>query len=644
MTTPFRRFLPLLAGYWGLRVFLLITDFDQYAFPAYEMAPVGIIGALVESGWRGVPLYHFFDNCGGHLLWGLLVAPLFKVFGSSYMALKILPLLLGGLDLWLIWDLARRGFGQFAATVASLAFIFAPPTLLVYSMLAKGNHFEGLTLQLLATWFWLRGAEGGHHRFRFWSIAAFCAGFSIFAYSGSAIWVSLLLVAHLATRGLPSLRQTLVGAASFFLGLTPLLLLNQQTGRLQSFVGHNLSSHSYINRLVDLGHNVLLAAPGFRLASEGADLWLGALWWGAYIVAWVALVRGALWALRERERKGMGRNQLGLLIPLLTYLPAFALAYCFSDFRFRAHEGEMPVGQYRYLVPHLAFACLLFGACAGWLRSRPGKLLGLRAILLVPIALGVMSALLMVNLGSSALGAGWHYPAFDKADIARFLLRDGDFEPATYEFAWDFERLRAELDEYEPLEQQRIAFGLGRDMLKGQSLNSEQVVFDMEIILKELPEELRPAAARGVGAELSQGKRYRPAFKKHLLDVLKSHPEHAGYLAMGLSSFTRGGLSRDTLVDFSRASRPQPSIPYKLRAAWREGQGEFCGTLLARGFDGETRLVKKFLPSIPTLNHDDFWRGVESAWIAAGSDAHEFAELRKQLESDAASLASTPTR
>jgi hypothetical protein len=642
MTPPFRRFLFLLAGYWGLRIALLVTDFDQYAFPTYEMSPVGIIGVLAADGWHGISLANFFDNCGGHLLWGLATAPVFKVFGASYMALKVLPLLLGALDLWLIWDLSNRLFGKVAATVASLTFILAPPTLLIYSMLAKGNHFEGLTLQLLTTWFWVRGCENDKRRFLLWVLGALCAGLSIFAYSGSVIWVALLLLAHLVTRGLPNSREALAGGLGFAAGLTPLLWVNLQTGRLQNFVDRNLSSQPYVNRLIDLGHNHLLPGPGFQQASESGAQWLGFLWWLAYAVAWCVVSLFVVHVFRNAKRGSADRTKLGLLLPLLLYFPTFVLAYCSTDFRFRAHAGEMVVGEYRYLVPHLTFACLMFGASAQWALNYQGKIRRGYAVSLSPIVLGVLSILLMANFGRTELGAGLKYPAYDKADLARFLLRDGEFDSVSGEFAWDLERVRRELDEYHSTDQERIAFGLGREMLKVQGLHGEGRVLDLGRILLELPEELRPHAARGVGAAISQDKRYRAVLRKHLLDARTHHPEHAPSVAMGLSSFSRGALSRDTHIDFNRMDRPQRSIPYPLRAGWREGQGEFCGRLLATGFTEETRLVREFLPGVPQQNLADFWRGAERAWLSNGKQKSALDELRDQWRLDAAPLAGTP--
>ena len=127
--------------YLGLRALVLWSAFDAVAIPAYELNPMGNIGHLTLGGWYGAPPTKFYDNCGGHLVTGFLAAPAFALFGESYLALKLVPVLLGLGSLILVWAICERSFGRSAAVVATLLFAVGPPTLFKYSMLAKGNHF-----------------------------------------------------------------------------------------------------------------------------------------------------------------------------------------------------------------------------------------------------------------------------------------------------------------------------------------------------------------------------------------------------------------------------------------------------------------------------------------------------------------------
>lgn len=111
---------------------------------------MGNLAALLSQSAADVPLWVHFDNAGGQQLTAVLAAPLMAVSGTSYRGLKLVPLLLGLGCLLLIWRIMRREFGLAAALVAALLFALSPPTLVKYSLLASGNHFENLIFWLLA--------------------------------------------------------------------------------------------------------------------------------------------------------------------------------------------------------------------------------------------------------------------------------------------------------------------------------------------------------------------------------------------------------------------------------------------------------------------------------------------------------------
>ncbi len=124
------------ALYLGFRGLVLHTNFDAVAVPVFEVPVQGNLAALLAAGERGAPLASYYDNCGGHILTGLLAAPLYALLGPSYLALKLVPLLLGLATLLLVWRVLARHYDRDAAGAFALLFAIGPPTLLKYSLLA----------------------------------------------------------------------------------------------------------------------------------------------------------------------------------------------------------------------------------------------------------------------------------------------------------------------------------------------------------------------------------------------------------------------------------------------------------------------------------------------------------------------------
>src|SRR6187402_734948 len=108
-------------AYVVLRALIVATSFESISLPMYELYPMG---TMAELALRGIdfPLRYFYDNAAGQILMGFLTVPVFAVFGSSYLALKLLPALLGLATLVVVWMLLSRHWSRRAANAAALLF------------------------------------------------------------------------------------------------------------------------------------------------------------------------------------------------------------------------------------------------------------------------------------------------------------------------------------------------------------------------------------------------------------------------------------------------------------------------------------------------------------------------------------------
>ncbi|MBM3985741.1 MAG: hypothetical protein FJ296_08670, partial [Planctomycetes bacterium] len=176
--------------YLGFRAAILLHAFDGVALPMYELHNMGSLARLLSLGASHPPLGMHFDNAGGQQLVALLAAPLYALLGPSYLVLKLVPLLLGLLALLLLWRFVRREFGLVAACVASVLYALGPPTLVKYSLLASGNHFENVVFVLAL----LELAADGHRHDRgrlHVAAQGALAGLALSVYPGAVVPVGL---------------------------------------------------------------------------------------------------------------------------------------------------------------------------------------------------------------------------------------------------------------------------------------------------------------------------------------------------------------------------------------------------------------------------------------------------------------------
>jgi hypothetical protein len=186
--------------YLVLRGMLLGSRFEELCLPAYELTMLGNIAHSAASGWNAPQLAQYYDNCGGHLVCGLLAAPLYALLGHSYLTLKMVPLLFGLCTMGVLWAIVAPRAGRQAAALTVFSFALGPPLLARLSVIALGNHFEGLLPLGVTYLLWLRWVEheGDARRGILFGL---CAGFAVFFYFGALRWLVLLAAGHLYLRG-----------------------------------------------------------------------------------------------------------------------------------------------------------------------------------------------------------------------------------------------------------------------------------------------------------------------------------------------------------------------------------------------------------------------------------------------------------
>jgi hypothetical protein len=110
-----------------------------------------------EAVW-GLMVRYLLDGEVAAFFWGqgyggtqevFLTAPLFAVFGTSTLAMRLVPLVLTAVAALLVWRIGRRTIGEPAASVAAVLLWIWPPYLIWKSDRAHGFYGSGLVLVCL---------------------------------------------------------------------------------------------------------------------------------------------------------------------------------------------------------------------------------------------------------------------------------------------------------------------------------------------------------------------------------------------------------------------------------------------------------------------------------------------------------------
>ena len=101
---------------WTYRSAIGIPDSDE-----------AVVGLMVRHMIHGEFTTFFWGQSYGGSQEALLTVPGFLVFGSGWLALRIVPIVLSAVAALLVWRVGRRTIGEPAASVAAAVFWIWPP-------------------------------------------------------------------------------------------------------------------------------------------------------------------------------------------------------------------------------------------------------------------------------------------------------------------------------------------------------------------------------------------------------------------------------------------------------------------------------------------------------------------------------------
>ncbi len=602
------------------RAWVLTTSFDAVAIPVYEVPNMGNQAWLLQDGFRGVPWSYYYDNAGGQLLTALLAAPLYWLFGASYLTLKLVPFLMGLAIMGLIWRFLEGNFNRTAAVIGVLLFALAPPTLTKYSLLAKGNHFEGLLFLFLPVVLIFEASR--RERRAPWLIGAgLSAGFAVVVYYGSLLALSLLAPVQLRLRGvggaLRDLRWLLPAAA---LGISPLLALHSMTdGRAGRFADKFTS----VDPRLDAG----------GLWSETRSLLVDTLPGGAcyesigpvsgMVGEWLLLLAlGTAWLglIRQAARPAQGgssgdRSRRGAALLLAAYLPLVLGVIAVGVLKIRSMPPPVEIGGVRYLVSFYFFGVLGIAAVGGQLLecSRPGR----RKAGMGLVGCAAATTLFVLPIGSTHFeraADGARYPGTFFRNYGSLIQRGAVKDPATGKLRLLPEEVLRIADCFDGERREDVLLSTGNSLAYGTL--AQDGGLDLDVLVAGYPEEAAAHLLRGVGSFLRESLPRSGPAPPRLLAVLTNalrHPEHRERVAEGMGMSLTYPLRRSLPDHVLRTERALVAVPEDLRLAVRRGQGVDLGVRARLGLEGTNRRLEEVLENVDDPTEREALRGAIEA-------------------------------
>jgi hypothetical protein len=359
---------------------------DRFVFYDYydvEMAVHGNLArALVEGLAAPAGFYQYGDHSHGSLIFGLLLAPLFRIGGSALIWTKLLSaiLVVGGVSFWTI--AIRRACGLAPALFFAALFIVPPPRLEFWLHTSYAIHMESIFFSgLLGLLFTRRNA----FPLDLWPAVAagLIAGFATaFAYENVVVFGALACAAFVrfedkkvfVVRFLPAI-------LAFLIGFSPHWLVRYPLSSPFSLGPPDAAKTWFTDRYYSLFVILFHRAAGYSHVALTRSFFLLA-------VAGFALVGYRAIASVEYRRSKAGF--LGCFLAL--YGALFLAVYGISPFYMAPIRGSDEFFCIQYLtiifpflvaaiaqliafIPRLAAACLaaafLFAGAADMWHSRP---------------------------------------------------------------------------------------------------------------------------------------------------------------------------------------------------------------------------------------------------------------------------------
>ncbi len=284
--------------------------------PDSDEAVVGLMARHVLQGQFST--FYWGGGYGGTIE-SVLTAPIFFVFGSSWLALRIVPIILSGVAALVVWRIGRRLYGEPAASVAGALLWVWPPFLVAHlTQQQSGFYASGLVFCTVLILLALRAAEAPT-RLRVGTLG-FVAGVALWN-DVQLVTIIAPLVVWLCWRQRAVLAQAWLAVPLLLVGASPWIVWNLRHD-FGSFNTHITTSSSYPHRLRLFLSPLLPMLLGLRSLYVQEPVLSAAF---VDVVLFALLAVFAYGAYRSRRRDTIVLYVIGLAFPFIYALTRAAI-------------------------------------------------------------------------------------------------------------------------------------------------------------------------------------------------------------------------------------------------------------------------------------------------------------------------------
>jgi len=248
-----------------------------------------IVGLMTRHAVHGEFTTFYWGQPYGGSQEALLGVPLFAMFGSSLVALRLVPICLTAIAAVLVWRAGRRMFGDPGGAVAALLLWLWPAYAIVHTTPAFGFYGATLVYVSLLLLLALRFVDAPTA----WRAACFGLALGLgFWESAQIIPVALPVIAWTIWHGRPGLRAAAAAAAGAVVGALPWLVWNIRNDWHSVLARANLTQ--YVHGLRLFFSPLLPMLLGLRTPLTGELLLPKPVMYAIYVALLLAVVWGAV--------------------------------------------------------------------------------------------------------------------------------------------------------------------------------------------------------------------------------------------------------------------------------------------------------------------------------------------------------------
>ncbi len=212
----------LVIGFLTLRSFFVLLR-PNISHP--EEALLGILIKHILEGRVTVSIFDYFSpHEGGTVAAALTAVPWCMIFGVSTATLRVISLFHGVIILGALFMFVNRFWGRFAAIIAALLYILAPPSFSHYTYLFFNSEYFIMFFNTLIMWFFLSifFVPGNRKKPALYCALGFVCGFGIYYLFSSLLFTAWILLSwFLIDKLFFKRKEFLFFFVFFFFGLSP---------------------------------------------------------------------------------------------------------------------------------------------------------------------------------------------------------------------------------------------------------------------------------------------------------------------------------------------------------------------------------------------------------------------------------------